>query len=204
MGAARTGTGPRMADVTFSFDPACPWTWRASRWLVQVAEARDLQVEWRAFSLLLLNDGDVPEQYRPRLEASTRALRVVEALTGAGRHEDAGRFYTELGTRVHDKDEELTEDLVREVLADADLDRQAAALDDPRWEEAVRSAHHTAFVSAGPDVGSPVLALAGADRALHGPVLAELPSPADGLRIWDALRPLLEIPEFCEVKRGRR
>jgi protein-disulfide isomerase-like protein with CxxC motif len=32
--------------VTFYFDPLCPWTWRASRWLTQVAEARGLDIEW--------------------------------------------------------------------------------------------------------------------------------------------------------------
>ncbi len=46
-----------MADVTFFFDPVCPWTWRASRWLTTVAEARNLDIEWRPLSLLVLNNG---------------------------------------------------------------------------------------------------------------------------------------------------
>lgn len=37
----------------FFVDPACLWSWLTSRWLVQVAPQRDLDIQWRSYSLLL-------------------------------------------------------------------------------------------------------------------------------------------------------
>ena len=36
--------------VQFWFDPACPFCWVTSRWLVRVAAHRDLDVEWLPIS----------------------------------------------------------------------------------------------------------------------------------------------------------
>jgi hypothetical protein len=43
--------------VDFYLDAGCPWTWLASRWLVDVADQRDLTVRWRPFSLALPERG---------------------------------------------------------------------------------------------------------------------------------------------------
>ena len=37
----------------FFVDPACLWSWLTSRWLVQVAPRRNLDLQWRTYSLLL-------------------------------------------------------------------------------------------------------------------------------------------------------
>ncbi|WP_432954484.1 DsbA family protein [Micromonospora haikouensis] len=191
-------------DATFFFDPACPWTWRTSRWLVAVADTRGLAVEWRAFSLTILTGGDVPPQFAEAMAASGRALRLVEALRAEGRHDDAGRFYAALGARTHDAGNPLSDKLVDDAAAAAGLAAAAPALDDDRWDEAVRGSHALAYGSAGPDIGSPVLMVPGVERGLHGPILTEVPGTDDALTVWDALLPLLRIPSFHELKRGRR
>ncbi|TDC79316.1 hypothetical protein E1193_19210 [Micromonospora sp. KC606] len=191
-------------DATFFFDPACPWTWRASRWLVTVAEARGLSVEWRAFSLAILNDGEVPPEFAAAMTASSRALRLVEALRAQGRADDVARYYTELGTRTHDAGKPLSAELVDAAVEAAGLGVDATALDDDGWDEAVRESHALAYASAGPDVGSPVLMVPDAERGLHGPILTEVPELDDALRVWDCVLPLLRMPIFHEVKRGRR
>ncbi|BCJ61495.1 DsbA family protein [Micromonospora endophytica] len=191
-------------DAIFFFDPVCPWTWRTSRWLASVAEARDLSIEWRAFSLAILNGGDVPPEYAEAMTASGRALRLVEALRAEGRHADAGRFYAELGARTHDAGNPLSADLVAAAVEAAGLDDTATALDDERWDEAVHRSHALAYGSAGPDIGSPVLMVPDAERGLHGPILTEVPGPDDALALWDHLLPLLRMPTFHEIKRGRR
>ncbi|WP_433225008.1 mycothiol-dependent nitroreductase Rv2466c family protein [Microtetraspora malaysiensis] len=193
-----------MADVTFHFDPVCPWTWRASRWLANVAEARGLAVEWRSFSLAVLNEGkEIPEAYRAPMAASARALRLVEALHAGGRGEGAAAFYAELGARVHEAGAPLTDEVVAEAAGAAGVGDAVPALDDPSWDAAVRAAHDRAFSSAGPDIGSPVIILEGAERGLHGPILSEIPGEKDGVALWDAVEPLLRSPIFFEVKRGR-
>lgn len=190
-------------DATFFFDPACPWTWRTSRWLVTVADARGLRVEWRAFSLAILNEGNVPAEFADVLAASGRALRLVEALRADGRPDDVARFYGELGARSHDAGNPLSPKIVDTAVEAAGLG-DAAALDDERWDAAVRESHELAYASAGPDIGSPVLMVPGVERRMHGPILTEVPGADDALTIWDSLLPLLHLPAFHEIKRGRR
>ncbi|MFG3702324.1 DsbA family protein [Micromonospora sp. NPDC047620] len=189
-------------DATFFFDPACPWTWRTSRWLVAVADARGLRLEWRAFSLAILNEGNVAPQFAEAITASSRALRLVEALRADGRHDDVARFYAEVGARSHDAGNPLSPKIVAAAVEAADLQEAAPALDDDRWDDAVRESHALAYASAGPDVGSPVLMLPGAERGVHGPILTEVPTD-DALTIWDSLLPLIRMPAFHELKRAR-
>lgn len=191
-------------DATFFFDPACPWTWRTSRWLVAVAEARGLSVEWRAFSLAILNEGKIAPEYADAMTASTRALRLAEALRAQGRHDDVGRFYTELGTRTHDAGNPISDRAVADAVEAAGLTQDAPALDDERWDRAVHESHALAYASAGPDIGAPVLMVPGVERGVHGPILTEVPGTDDALTIWDSLLPLIRLGTFHEIKRGRR
>ncbi len=190
-------------EATYYFDPACPFTWRTSRWLVSVAPERDVTVRWRAFSLSILNGDDTPEEYRPMMAASSRALRLVEALAADRRNDDVAAFYTEIGNRTFEAGEMLTDDIVVAAAEAAGVEDPKRILDDASWDEAVRSSHDTAFSSAGPDIGSPVLAIEGAPRGVHGPIIDEVPPPAEAVAIWDAVVPLTRSATFFELKRGR-
>jgi 2-hydroxychromene-2-carboxylate isomerase len=193
-----------MADVIFSFDPACDWTWRASRWLTEVAGRRGLDIDWQPFSFVVHYGADMPEDYRPMLEASHGALRLVEALRADGRSADVARFYTELGTAVHERGEQLTSDLVSDTAKASGVADQLDAVDDASWDAAVRESHDSAFASVGPDVGCPMIQLAGVERGLYGPVITEVPTGDDAIALWEAMTTLLRFPWFYELKRGRR
>jgi predicted DsbA family dithiol-disulfide isomerase len=193
-------------DATYYFDPSCPFTWRTSRWLVSVAPERDVTVIWRAFSLSILRGGDIPEENRPKMAASRQALRLVEALAADGRNDDVARFYTEIGNRTFEANTPLSDDIVAAAAEAAGIEDAKAVLDDASWDEAVRASHEKAFASAGPDVGSPVLAVQGAERAVHGPIIGidRTPGREEALAIWDAVVPLARSQAFFELKRGRR
>jgi 2-hydroxychromene-2-carboxylate isomerase len=191
-----------MADVTFFFDPVCPWTWRASRWLTAVAESRNLDVEWRSCSLLVINDGP-DEEHGAELEVSHRALRLVEHLHRAGRQADAARFYSALGQLAHEEGFAFDDELLASAVRSAGLGDEGAALDDSSLDAPVRAATETALEAAGPGVGSPVMVLPGARRGLHGPVLKTVPDKAEALALWDAVEGLAPIDDFFEIKRGR-
>src|SRR3954449_6577845 len=122
-------------QVTCYFDPACPFTWRTSRWLVGVAPERDVTVRWRAFSLSILNGANTSEQYRPVMAASGRALRLVEALAADHRNDDIGAFYTELGTRTFEAGATLSDDIVAAAADAAGIEEAQKILDDASWDE---------------------------------------------------------------------
>jgi hypothetical protein len=73
-------------EATYFFDPACPFTWRTSRWLLSVAPGREVSVRWRAFSLGILN-GDIlvllaerpAEAQRDSAILRGRGLELVDA-----------------------------------------------------------------------------------------------------------------------------
>ncbi|BCJ50780.1 thioredoxin-like reductase [Actinoplanes sp. NBRC 14428] len=190
-------------EATYFFDPACPFTWRTSRWLVAVAAERGVTLRWRAFSLSILNGDNAPERFRPMMAASAKALRLVEALRADHRDDDIAVFYTGLGTRTHDAGEPLTDDIVVQAAEAAGVADPKAVLDDDSWDEAVRESHELAFGSAGPDIGSPVLLVEGATRGVHGPIIGEVPEREEALAIWDAVVPLARSATFFELKRGR-
>lgn len=191
-----------MADVTFFFDPICPWTWRASRWLTTVAEARGLAIEWQPFSLLVVNDGP-DEEHGEVLEASHRALRLVARLAEQGRCDDIAGLYTSMGTLAHEEGYAFDDDLLAQAVRTAGLAADGQALDEEALDGKVRLSTETALELAGPGVGSPVMTVPGAARGLHGPVLKAVPAKADALALWDAVDVMLRLGDFFEIKRGR-
>ena len=89
-------------SVEYFFDPACPWTWTTSRWLVDASAATGTEVRWRNLSLAVVNAGrEIPERFRAAQQAAARAHRVIAALLAAGRNDLVGDFYTEWGRRFH-------------------------------------------------------------------------------------------------------
>jgi hypothetical protein len=190
-------------EATYFFDPSCPHTWRTSRWLVSVP---DVTPHWRAFSLTLLSGGEIPEKVRAKRAAADRVLRLVEALRADQRDADIAAFYTEIGTRTFEAGVDLSDDIAAAGADAAGIVDAKAIMDDESWDDAVRESHETALASAGPDIGSPVLWIEGAPRAVHGPVLAADRRPAsdEALAIWDAVVSLSRSGSFWELKRGRR
>lgn len=194
---------PAPTAVELYFDPACPWTWLTSRWLVDAAPRRGVEITWRSLSLLVLKDGDPPEEHAVRVRAAARAHRLFAALDEAGRNDLIGAVYTAIGTRVHDGGEELTVDVVREAAAVAGAAEWLAALDDERWDATVELSTKTALDLAGPDVGSPVLAHGSPRVGIFGPIVNPGPRGEEAARLLDHVLAASVIDGFFELKRGR-
>jgi 2-hydroxychromene-2-carboxylate isomerase len=201
MPSAETADEPRA--VSFFFDPSCPWTWMTSRWLLEVAAARRFPIAWRSFSVALADEGgDVPATQQETHLAGAAALRLIEALLAEGRNDDVGRFYTELGRRWHHDREPRTADSISSAADLAGVGDVTGAIEDEGWDAAVRKSFERAVEMAGPDVGSPVLAIG--DAAMFGPIVSPPPTGADALALWDAVSTMIPMGSVYELKRGRR
>ena len=183
-----------MPSLDFFFDPGCPWTWRTSRWVLEVAPRRDVPVRWRAYSLDLKNDA-APT-------TAQGALRIVEAVWADHGDEPIGRLYTEVGTRFHEQ-EDTSLDALAGALKAAGLD--AGYLDaayDERWDAEIRWSMNEAIRVVGDDVGVPILVFDG-EVGLCGPVMERAPTGDAGLQLWDHVAGLARTPGFYELERTR-
>ncbi len=191
--------------VRFWFDPACPFCWITSRWLVRVATQREVTIEWSPISLLLKNGTREGEPFFAEVTASHGMLRTVEALRAAGQGHRIGELYTELGRVLHV--EGTTVDL-RAVLTGLGLDPAfAAAADDAEYDAAVRTSMDEGLALVGDAVGTPIIAVDRPDGTgrigLFGPVITELPDVEASLRLWDGFLAMVATDGFFELKRTR-
>jgi hypothetical protein len=188
--------------VAFWFDPSCPFTWQTSRWLREAAAARGLPVDWRLMSLAVLNaDKDVPEQWREHVARGAVATRVFAAVRAAAGPEELGRFYAEVGARVHEQGAVLGADVFREALAAVGLPAELAE-DDDAHQAAVEASHAESQERVGAESGSPVTAFAGAP-GFFGPIVTPAPVGEDALRLFDGLALVSAVPGFSELKGAR-
>ena len=190
--------------VDFWFHPGCPWTWVTSRWLLEVAPQRDLDIHWRSFSLTLLNGcADVPRQYRERAEGAHDVLRVVEAARAAGEPQAGiGAFYTGAGRELFAGAWPLH---VPQTVAAAGLGSAlAGAFSDPSWDRVIESSMQEAADLCGTTAASPTIALESAPgRGFFGPVLSHAPAGAAAGELWDAFVTMASADALYEIKRDR-
>ncbi|HZU11401.1 MAG TPA: DsbA family protein [Chloroflexota bacterium] len=195
----------RTDRVDFYFDPTCPWTWITSRWLVAIARRRGMTISWQPMSLPVLNGGveNMPERFQEGDRLSVRALRMVAAMRRAGRIDLIGRFYTELGTRLHVDGDAPSLDVLQSAAEAAGADVFLVDAGDSRYDADVKESTDRGMALAGPDIGSPVLAIPGHGRGIYGPIISPAPSGAETERLWESLETLLAMPCFYELKHGR-
>jgi hypothetical protein len=194
-------------DVTFNFDPNCPWTWMTSRWLLRAAEAEGFDVRFAPLSLAHLNrDADIPDEYKAIQAISRRLLRVVAQLESADDHDGIARLYAAYGDAIHRRQQPRTEAIVTQAVADAHLSSAAiAALDDESLDERIGKHTDAVVDAAGGDVGSPVLTWSGptGDVATFGPLVSAVPDVDGSRALWQATRTLAELGCFAELKLAR-
>ncbi|MET8688180.1 DsbA family protein [Streptomyces sp. NPDC004732] len=197
--------------VDFWFDPLCPWAWMTSRWMLEVEKVRDVEVRWHVMSLAVLNEDkldDLPAEYREMLETKAWGpVRVVIAAQQKHGDEILGKLYTALGTRFHNRGEGATREAVAGALEDAGLPADLIDyMDSDAYDKELRASHQEGIDKVGQEVGTPVIAVPGADGsqvAFFGPVVTPAPKGEAAARLWDGTLLVASTPGFYEIKRTR-
>lgn len=195
----------------FWFDPLCPWAWITSRWMQEVTEIRDVQVEWKVMSLAILNEGkEVPAEYAEAMAAAWGPVRVCIAVQeeySGQRPEVLSELYTAMGTRLHLQSRTDYTKVIEESVAEVGLpDSVATAAHDSSFDGALLASHNEGMRLVGLDVGTPIIAIAdreGTEVGLFGPIVTPAPLGEDAGRMWDGFVLMVQTPGFYEIKRTR-
>ena len=181
-------------------DPVCPFAWIAYRWLLEVAERRDLELHLKMMSLAVLNHED-PEQPERGVDSAWRPVRVCAAMIEQAGEGAWTQFVTAFGTRYHVRGERGRDDVLQATLVDLGAEHLYAAADTTDRDDEVRRRHEEGMAPVGLDVGTPVLHVDGV--AFFGPVLEAVPRDQEALDAFDGALLLARNPHFVELKRTR-
>lgn len=192
-----------MTKADFWFDPACPFAWITSRWLLEATTVRDIEVTWHIMSLAYLNaDKEIPESYRAFLAEAWGPVRVLAAAEARHGTEVLLPLYTALGTARHLDKKDFTRETIASAVAEVGLEADLVdAMDDTAFDEAIKASHHLGMDQVGNEVGTPTIAIEG--QAFFGPVISKAPKGEEAGELWDGFRLVTKFPYVYELKRAR-
>lgn len=209
------------ADIHFYFDPVCPFAWLTSRWVNQVAEQRDYEVDWRFISLRIVNkdidyDSHFPPEYEEGHTSGLRMLRLCARARADHGRDIVGPLYTALGESIFDvapppdrsagRGRHGVPEHIEPILDSLGLPLSLAdALYDESWDAEIEAETEDARSRTGRDVGTPIIHFQPPDGvAFFGPVISRPPSDEDAVRLWDHVIGLASFGGFAELKRSLR
>jgi len=184
-------------------DPLCPWAWITSRWLLEAAQVRDLDVNFHVMSLAVLNEErDLPDGYREFLESAWGPVRVLIAAEERHGEKFVEPLYIAMGTLRHVEDEKDLDLVIAKSLEAVGLESELAdAAKSSEFDEQLRASHLRGMDPVGFDVGTPVIHVG--DIAFFGPVITPAPRGEAAGRLYDGVLAVASTPGFYEIKRSR-
>jgi hypothetical protein len=202
--------------VRFYFDPVCPFAWMTSKWVRRVAALRDVEVDWRFISLVMVNeekyaDGRLSPERRAGHEVGLRLLRVAARARAEHGRDAVGRLYLAFGEQTFERlpgpgSDDRARDVAFAALTELALPEELLkAMDDDALDGVIRQETEEALALAGKELGTPILQFQPPDGpAFFGPVISRMPEDGAALELWDHVTALAVFPGFAELKRSLR
>jgi hypothetical protein len=202
-----------VTDVEVFVDPSCPWAWITSRWVKEVARARDLTITWRSYCLEIRDDYDVvptmPAHMRETALASHavshRMLRIFEAARAEAGEGAVDALYAEWGRLYFNGASGGGAALLAHCLAASGLGAELlGAADEAKWDTPIIESMEVAYAFGGPKTQTPTIVVRSMPPyGFKGPVMAPAPTGHAAVQMWDAITVLAQEPGFFEITRPR-
>ncbi len=189
--------------INFHFDPLCPLAWRTALWIREVRSVRPVTIQWRLFSLEVVNrkKGVEPDY----ISGGWTALRTLALARRQKGNEAVEKLYVALGNAQHGRKESIGERAVVEACAQQagmGQDFVASALSDQSTIQDVLNDHQEA-VKRYHAFGVPTIAIEGSNVGYYGPIIHTVPSGDEAAELWDYTAWALKQPNIFELKRDR-
>ena len=191
----------RPTSVQFFFDPQCPFAYQTSLWIRDVASQNGITVDWRFFSLQMVNHNeDEPYPWELQWAGGWSLMRVGAWLRQLDPNLLDG-WYAAIGKAIHEEGRPAYElSIAQQIIEEQGLPDDAIeqALADPFTSEMVWNDHEW-LVSTHGGFGVPTLVFPWG-QALYGPVVAPAPSGEEALDLWNLVLAYTRIPHLYELK----
>ena len=192
--------GPKL---DFYFDVLCPYAWRTSLWIREVAQQRPLDITWKQFSLALVNNA---EPGTPRYDRGMLFGRLFIAAERLGGNSAVDRLYLAIGDALHGGQglDPTQDDVLQPILESVGLpaELREIVLDDDTTEQELRASHEQGLARGA--FGVPSLVFDGEEDAYFGPVVDPLPNGEQAVELFDFTRWAARQPYLWEIKRDRK
>lgn len=194
--------------IALYFDPVCPWTYIVSKWLRNVNRLTGIPLEFRPFSLKMMNQGnEISEINLQHFEAGLDLLRVVAELRefpSELNRDLISNLYNAFGIQFHEEKVALPDlKIILDKHGISNVVQTTQRLTNLDSQILLEMRH--ALTLAGENVGVPIVVLEyeSTSRGFFGPVLSHVPSGSDTLILWDHVIGLSAFECFVEIKRKR-
>jgi len=175
--------------------------------MIDVGRQKQIQVNWKFFSLKLINkDREMPQDYKILHGVGLKALRVAAAVRREFGNDSVGKIYTTMGTIYHHDEGDIDEpSALKKILQACGMPtRLAAEAENGSLDKDIQADMDLAIAKSGTNVGVPQIVLdGGRGPGFFGPVMSPAPTGAAAVKFWDAIIAVGRVPGFFELKRTR-
>jgi predicted DsbA family dithiol-disulfide isomerase len=189
-------------DVTFYFDPICPWSYRTSLWIREARTVRPLEVNWRFLSLKAVNEGT--DNLKDSHSMSFNAFRMMAQARRESGNDYVDKLYLAVGRLGHEEKKNISEpEILQMACRQAGVDPAVVvrALDNEQTMSDVQDDHDSGVTNGAFGVAS--IEIGNDNRPFFGPVISEVPTGERAGELWDHFAWIIAQPEFYEIKRNR-